>query len=75
MTRNTLIEKTIKNLKKLPNQKLVEVSDFTDFLLRQIEDKTLTEGIQKIASESKTFNFLEEEEVLYSTNDLKERFK
>ena len=75
MTRNALIDKTVKNLKRLPDQKLKEVSDFTDFLLSQIEDRTIVEGIQKLTSESKSFNFLKEEEVLYNTKDLKEKYK
>jgi hypothetical protein len=59
----------------IPDQKLKEVSDFAEFLLKGIEDQILTEGIQKLVSDSKTFSFLDEEEDLYSTEDLKERYK
>jgi mRNA-degrading endonuclease RelE of RelBE toxin-antitoxin system len=75
MTRETLIQKTIYNLEKLPDQKLKEVSDFAEFLLDRIENQIMTEGIQKLASNSKTFKFLHDEEDLYSTDDLKVRYK
>ncbi|MEQ6120170.1 hypothetical protein [Reichenbachiella sp. MALMAid0571] len=75
MTREVLIKKTIDNLAKLPDQKLKEVSDFAEFLLNRIENQLLTEGIQKLVSDSKTYKFLEREEDLYTVNDLKERYK
>ena len=75
MTRDTLIKQTIEKLKKLPDKKLKQLSDFADFLLSKIEDRDIVERIQKIVSDSKTFNFLEEEKELYSTKDLKEKYK
>ncbi len=75
MTREALIKKTIDHLTKLPDQKLREVSDFAEFLLNRIENQLMTEGIQKLTSDSKAFEFLEEDEDLYSLNDLKERYK
>jgi hypothetical protein len=75
MTREKLIKKTIDRLSKLPDQKLKEVSDFTEFLLSKIEDKNLTEGIKKLAADSKSFKFLEDEEDLYTAADLKEIYK
>lgn len=75
MTRGKLIEKTIERLSRLPDQKLKEVSDFAEFLLNKMEDRNLTEGIQKLAADSKSFKFLEDEEDLYSSTDLKEIYK
>ncbi|WP_230680004.1 hypothetical protein [Pontibacter sp. 172403-2] len=75
MTRQILIQRTIDNLSKLPDQKLKEVSDFAEFLLSKLEDQLLTEGMQKLASNSKSFQFLEDEEDLYSEADLKEKYK
>ena len=75
MTREKLINRTIDNLGKLPDQKLKEVSDFAEFLLNRTENQILNEGIQKLVSDSGTFKFLEGEENLYSVNDLKERYK
>lgn len=75
MTRETLIKKTIDNLAKLPDQKLKEVSDFAEFLLNRIEKQLTTEGIQKLVTDSKAFKFLEEDEDIYTVNDLKEKYK
>ena len=76
MTREILIKKTIESLSKLPDQKLKAVSDFAEFLLNRIENQLVTEGIQKLVSDSKAFVFLEsEEDDLYSVNYLKERYK
>jgi hypothetical protein len=75
MTRETLIKITIDNLAKLPDNKLKEVSDFAEFLLNKIENQIMTEGIQKLVTDSNSFQFLENEEDLYSSDDLKERFK
>ncbi|WP_181305055.1 hypothetical protein [Rufibacter sp. XAAS-G3-1] len=74
MTREVLIQRTIDNLSKLPDQKLKEVSDFAEFLLSKLEDSLLTEGIQKLAMDSKAFQFLEEEEELYTEADSKEKY-
>lgn len=75
MTRQILIEKVLKKIKLLPDSKLHEVNDFADFLLNRIDDRVLTEGIRNMAADSKAFEFLNEEEDLYSVNDLKERYK
>ena len=75
MTRETLIKRTVENLSKLPDQRLKEVSDFAEFLLNRIENRLITEGIQQLTTDSKTFKFLEMEEDLYTVSDLKERYK
>lgn len=75
MNREIVLKKTIENLDRLPDHKLQEVSDFAEFLLKRIDDQILTEGIQKLVADSEAFRFLEDEEDLYSEDDLKERFK
>jgi hypothetical protein len=40
-----------------------------------MDNQILTEGIQNIVSESKSFDFLEEDEEIYSVEDLKEKYK
>lgn len=75
MTKETLIEKTIKTISKLPQDQIQEVSDFADRILKEYEERILQKGMEKLVSASKTFNFLQEEELLYSVNDLKERYK
>lgn len=75
MIRDKLIKKTIDSLVKLPDQRLKEVSDFVEFLLSKIDNQLMTEGIQKLVSDSKSFSFLSEEEDLYSIDDLKVKYK
>jgi hypothetical protein len=75
MDRKVLIDIVIRKIKLLPDTKIREVNDFADFLLSRIDDKITLEGIQKLADDSKVFEFLKEEEDLYSVNDLKEKYK
>ncbi|MBK7255981.1 MAG: hypothetical protein IPI04_19240 [Ignavibacteria bacterium] len=75
MNRETLIKNTVNKINKLPDSEIIEVSDFTDFLICKIEDQILTKGIEEVISKSKSFDFLNEEEDLYTVKDLKERYK
>ncbi len=74
MTREAIIQKTIQALQILPEDKAQEVSDFADFILKKYEDLTLQQGIQQLQSEGKAFAFLNDEEDLYSPEDIKEKF-
>jgi hypothetical protein len=69
MKRDILLKETINKIQLLPDSKLQEVNDFADFLLSKTEDKILLEGIQNLTSDSKTFEYLKDEEDLYSVND------
>ena len=73
--RKVLIDNVIRKIKLLPDIKIREVNDFADFLLSKIDDKITLEGIQQITSDSKAFDFLKNEENLYSINDLKEKYR
>jgi hypothetical protein len=75
MDRKVLIEKLKSKINLLPDSKIQEVDDFADFLLSKIDDKITVEGIKKLTSNSKAFDFLKNEENLYSVNDLKEKYK
>jgi len=75
MDRHVLIESVIRKIKLLPDVKIREVNDFADFLLSKIDDKITFEGIQHLTANSKAFDFLKDEENLYSVNDLKEKYK
>jgi len=75
MTREILLKMTMDQLSRLPDHKLKEVADFAEFLLAKTEEQILNEGIQKLAERSSTYKFLEDEEDLYSVNDLKEKYK
>lgn len=72
MTRQVIIERTIKAINQLPQDKAQEISDFVDFIIKRYEEHKLTEGIQYLTSTGQAFSFLNEEEELYSLSDLKE---
>lgn len=75
MTQSAVIEDTISTLSKLPVEKAEEVADFAAFVLKKHEDALLQQGITKIVEDSHAFAFLEDEEDLYTVDDLKVRFK
>ena len=75
MNRKVLIDNTINIIQQLPEVKIKEVNDFASFLLSKIDDRIIQEGIQKLISDSKSFDFLNDEEDLYTVNDLKEKYK
>lgn len=75
MNRQLLIDNAVNKIRQLPDTKIKEINDFADFLLSKIDDKIILDNIQKLASESKSFDFLNDEEDLYDENDLKERYK
>jgi len=71
MTRQSIIDRTLKVINQLSEEKAKAISDFADFVLKRYEELELTNSIQKMASESKTFDFLNDEEEIYSAADLK----
>ncbi len=71
MTKQIMIEQTLKVFNQLPEEKVEEISNFADFILKRYEESELLRGIQKISSDSKTFTFLNEEADLYTMADLK----
>jgi hypothetical protein len=75
MERKVLIDIVISKIMLLPDTKIKEVNDFAEFLLSKIDDRITLEGIQKLTSDSKAFDFLKDDESLYSLNDLKEKYK
>ena len=75
MTRKAKIERTINAIKRLPEEKAEEISDFVDFMIKRYDEQLLSESIQQLTSKSQTFQFLESEEDLYTLSDLKEVYK
>ncbi len=75
MTKQEVIKKTLVVLDKLPLEKIQEVNDFADFILKKLENETIQLGIQKLVEKGKTYEFLKEEEDIYTVEDLKERYK
>jgi len=74
MDRQVLIDSTVNKIRQLPDAKIKEINDFADFLLSKIDDKIIQEGIQKLTSDSKAFEFLKDEDDLYTLNDLREKY-
>ena len=74
MTKQTIIEHTIKIINQLPEDKAEEIFNFADFLIKRYEEQGLINDIQNILSESHSFDFLNMEEDLYSESDLKEKY-
>ena len=82
MTRQAIIERTIKALNQLPEDKKAlnqlpedkaeEISDFVDFVSKRYEEQQLVQGIQSLTSNSAAFQFLNDEEEIYSVADLKQ---
>ena len=72
MTKQLIIEKTLKAINQLPQDKAEEISDFADFIAQRYDEHLLVAGIQQLTSTSQTFDFLKEEEDLYSEADLNE---
>ncbi len=72
MNRQVIIERTVKAINHLPEDKAEEISDFAEFIMRQYEERELTDGIAKLTTNSKAFDFLKDEEDLYSEADIKE---
>lgn len=71
MTKQSIIDRTMKSIEKLPTEKVIEISDFVDFILSRYEEQRLTMDMQKLASESQVFEFLREEEEIYTKSDMK----
>jgi hypothetical protein len=75
MERVQLIEDTLQKINKLPDEKIQEVNNFTEFLLSKIDDQVLIDGIAVLTAKSKTFEFLNKEEELYTVNDIIEKYQ
>lgn len=72
MTRQAIIEKTIKAINQLPEDKAAQISQFADYIIKCYEEQKLAAGIQQLTSNSQAFDFLNNEEDIYSEADLKE---
>jgi hypothetical protein len=70
-----ILQKTISKLTQLSDAELKEAHDFIDFLTFRLEERDLSVTIQKQAEEGQAFQFLEEEEELYSEKDLQETYR
>jgi len=74
MLRQELIQRTVNYLEALPDDKLVEIKEFVEALYQKHEENILREGVIQLNSQSKSFKFLENEEDLYTLDDIKETY-
>jgi hypothetical protein len=74
MSREEVIEKTIAAINKMPVDKGEEVADFAEYMLNKIEERNLQKGIEHLIGKSDSFKFLKDEEDLYTTDDLIEKY-
>lgn len=74
MTKQSIIERTIEVINRLPEDKAEEISDFADFVIRRYEEQRLAEELKNVYHHSKAFEFLHHEEELYSESDIKEKY-
>ena len=74
MNRQAILERTIRAINQLPEEKALEISTFAEFIMKQYEEHQLSKGIQKMAASSSAFDFLNNEEELYTESDLKEMY-
>lgn len=74
MTKELYIERTISAMNQLPKDKAQEISDFADFLIKRHEEEVLSAGIRNLTEKGESFDFLNQEEDLYSVDDLKKPY-
>jgi sulfur transfer complex TusBCD TusB component (DsrH family) len=74
MTREAIIQKTIHALNMLPAEKAWEVADFADYVLKRHEEYLLQNGIEKLVEQSDAFQFLNNDEDIYTIEDIKEKY-
>ena len=57
MSRQEIIERTIKAINQLPEDKAEEISDFTNFIMKRYEEHQLTTGVQQLNAASSALVF------------------
>jgi hypothetical protein len=50
MSKDKLIKKTIETLSRLPQEKILEVNDFADYILEKYDREILQKNIEEIVS-------------------------
>lgn len=68
------MQRTLRAMGLLPLEKAEEVSRYAEFLMKQYEEHQLTLGIQELAETGGVYSFLEQEEDLYTEDDLLEKY-
>jgi hypothetical protein len=74
MTKKAIIQKTIKTLNMLPEEKLSIVADFADYLLKKDEQHAKQNRIESLIDQSQAYYFLHADEDVYTADDIKEKY-
>jgi hypothetical protein len=74
MKRITTLQKTVKLLAILSEEKLKEAADFIYFLHEKQQKDEFQSGIQKLIELSASFDFLDTEECIYTLDDIEEKY-
>ena len=72
MSKKEIIEKIIIAINQLPQEKAEEISNFTDNIYNQYEDELLRAGMVVLTDESNSFEFIKNEDDVYTLADVKE---
>jgi hypothetical protein len=75
MTKQFILNQAILSISQLPVEKIREVADYAEYLLKKHEDKIILKGIEQMVNQSQAYEFLHDEEDIYTVADLKERYK
>ena len=71
MSKKEIIEKIINAINQLPQEKAEEISNFTDYIYNQYEVELLRAGMVVLTDESNSFEFIKNEDDVYSIADVK----
>lgn len=74
MEKDILIEETLITLSKLPEDKIKAIAEYAAFLLLKYEEEQLQKGIETLMENSSSFDFLKEDHVSYTLEDIKEKY-
>ncbi|MDP2686860.1 MAG: hypothetical protein Q8O62_06540 [Aequorivita sp.] len=74
MKKDSLIEETLSTLSKLPKEKITVIAEYASFLLAKYEEEQLQKGIEILIENSNSLDFLKEDEVIYTLEDIKEKY-
>ncbi|WKK77820.2 hypothetical protein QYS49_12450 [Marivirga salinae] len=75
MEKANLIQDTVDILDKMSDEKILEVKDYASYILKKYEEDMLQNGLTQLANQSQSYQFLEDEEDLYTVEDLKIKYK
>lgn len=74
MKKDSLIKETLSTISKLPEEKITAIAEYAAFLLSKYEEEQLQKGMETLMENSSSFDFLKEDEVSYTLEDIKEKY-